>query len=666
MQRKTYANGQVEEYDYASNKYTVTHKNSAAATSASAVYEYRLDSKGNLTSQAHKVGNNSGIYYSYDTSDKYKPEFEITGAGVRYGMTYTVEYDKTNNRATGFKLYSLGSCQTTECKNGYYTYDNKGRLASSSYGTSWEEQYTYDALGRMIGLVNKDYNREVQNLTFGYQTINGYATNRLVSITDNTYNAINSTSTYDANGYITGITYGNQTHAYEYDGLGRLTKETINGTTKTYSYDSQNNIQKSGLTYTNGKLTEVNGAQIDYDEMGNPIVYKGNTFVWEQGRKLASGTMNGKNFAYTYDGNGMRYKKVVGGKTTNFYYNGTQLLLEDRVSGIGRIYYIYGASGIAGMVLQEGYSPKTYYFDKNTLGDIIAIRDESGNVVASYKYDAWGNHTVLDGNGIRNTNATFIGNINPFRYRGYYYDTETGFYYLQTRYYDPTICRFINADDYELVADLASSLQLNMYAYCGNNPIMYTDETGLFPLDTIFDILSLGWSLFDFINDPSWANAGWLALDIICACVPFLTGSSIIKSASKLDEVAYIGQGINRLDGMYDTVVLGNNMHRVMDRAMDIGATFYSGYAPLNALSSIHQMGQATDAMKMAAKLDNARFIIDKYNAGYKFVHVGSDGRGFFKMMSSAYGMELKILYRLYIGNKLHYLWWGLNLGRRL
>ncbi len=92
--------------------------------------------------------------------------------------------------------------------------------------------------------------------------------------------------------------------------------------------------------------------------LGNPTTYKNNTFVWEQGRKLASGTMNGKNFAYTYDGNGMRYKKVVGGATTNFYYNGTQLLIEDRVNDIGRIYYIYGASGIAGMILQEGYSPK--------------------------------------------------------------------------------------------------------------------------------------------------------------------------------------------------------------------------------------------------------------------------------------------------------------------
>ena len=109
-------------------------------------------------------------------------------------------------------------------------------------------------------------------------------------------------------------------------------------------------------------------------------------------------------------------------------------------------------------------------FDKNTLGDIIAIRDEDGNVVAKYIYDAWGNILHEEGG---------MASVNPFRYRGYYYDTETGFYYLQTRYYDPTICRFINADNYELIAELSSVAgQLNLYAYANNNPIMYTDETG--------------------------------------------------------------------------------------------------------------------------------------------------------------------------------------------
>ena len=118
-------------------------------------------------------------------------------------------------------------------------------------------------------------------------------------------------------------------------------------------------------------------------------------------------------------------------------------------------------------------------FDKNTLGDIVAIRDEDGDIVATYEYDAWGNCIVMNGYGNENTSSSFIGNINPFRYRGYYYDTETGFYYLQTRYYDPSICRFINADNYELVATLSTVPgQLNMYAYCNNNPIMYTDPTG--------------------------------------------------------------------------------------------------------------------------------------------------------------------------------------------
>ena len=111
-------------------------------------------------------------------------------------------------------------------------------------------------------------------------------------------------------------------------------------------------------------------------------------------------------------------------------------------------------------------------FDKNTLGDVVAILDDVGNEVGHYEYNAWGEITSQDG---------AIPNINPVRYRGYYYDVETGFYYLQTRYYDPTICRFINADNYELVATLSSVPgQLNMYAYCGNNPIMYTDETGEF------------------------------------------------------------------------------------------------------------------------------------------------------------------------------------------
>ena len=129
-------------------------------------------------------------------------------------------------------------------------------------------------------------------------------------------------------------------------------------------------------------------------------------------------------------------------------------------------YYIYDMTGIAGMT----YCGETYYFEKNTLGDVIGIRKRDGLLVATYTYDAWGNILTKSGS---------MADINPFRYRGYYYDNETGFYYLQSRYYDPSTRMFINADDYEIVSTLAQTVgQLNMYAYCNNNPIMFTDESG--------------------------------------------------------------------------------------------------------------------------------------------------------------------------------------------
>ena len=97
--------------------------------------------------------------------------------------------------------------------------------------------------------------------------------------------------------------------------------------------------------------------------------------------------------------------------------------------------------------------------------------------MVEYKYDSWGNHAVLDANGADIASATHIGNLNPFRYRGYYYDTETGLYFLKTRYYDPEIGRFITIDDISYI-DPETINGLNLYAYCGNNPVMRVDENG--------------------------------------------------------------------------------------------------------------------------------------------------------------------------------------------
>ena len=110
-------------------------------------------------------------------------------------------------------------------------------------------------------------------------------------------------------------------------------------------------------------------------------------------------------------------------------------------------------------------------------GNLLALLDSSGNIVVQYKYDAWGNHTVTNANGNAITDANHIGNLNPFRYRGYYFDSETGFYFLQTRYYDPEVGRFLNMDSIEY-ADPESVNGINLYAYCGNNPVMGYDPDG--------------------------------------------------------------------------------------------------------------------------------------------------------------------------------------------
>ncbi len=128
--------------------------------------------------------------------------------------------------------------------------------------------------------------------------------------------------------------------------------------------------------------------------------------------------------------------------------------------------------------LRKRESGNTTLLDRrDAQGNIVALIDSSGAVVVRYAYDAWGNHAVLDGNGNDITDEAHIGNLNPFRYRGYFYDTETELYYLQTRYYDPEVGRFITIDGIEYL-DPENINGLNLYAYCGNNPVMRVDPTG--------------------------------------------------------------------------------------------------------------------------------------------------------------------------------------------
>ena len=254
---------------------------------------------------------------------------------------------------------------------------------------------------------------------------------------------------YDAEERITKVTDSLEgVTEYTYDALGQLLTETVNNTVvNTMTYDNYGNIQsKNGVAYTYGNgvwkdlLTGYNGLSITYDAQGNPTNYLGHPLTWEKGRQLKSFD----NIQYTYNANGIRTSKTVCGVRHRYTLDGTKVLREEWSDNT--LVPLYdNEDGVCGVI----YNNEPFYFQKNLQGDVIAIYDRNTEVVARYTYDAWGKVlSVRDGNGADVLGCCeHIAVVNPYRYRSYYYDEELGIYYLQSRYYDPTVGRFVNADE---------------------------------------------------------------------------------------------------------------------------------------------------------------------------------------------------------------------------
>ena len=205
--------------------------------------------------------------------------------------------------------------------------------------------------------------------------------------------------------------------------------------------------------------------------------------TWAEGRRLGSVTVGGKSFTYTYDRSGIRSGKTSSDGSSRKYYLVDGKAVGETVykangSFAYNLRYTFDENGSICGVSYWGPGATAwtkYYFTKNLQGDVTAVyRVEAANnqiagftKVAAYTYDAWGNVLSQSGD---------FATINPFRYRSYYYDTETGFYYLQSRYYDPAIGRFVSADSFASTGQ--SFLGYNMFAYCNNNPILYCDISG--------------------------------------------------------------------------------------------------------------------------------------------------------------------------------------------
>ena len=333
---------------------------------------------------------------------------------------------------------------------------------------------------------------------------------------------------------------GVRSDAYIYMGIsfdkaGNRTSQT------TYNYTigtPGNETATESYNYTGDRLTQVGSMVYQYDAIGNPTTYNGYTLEWN-GRKLMEMSMNVGQFLYTfaYNADGIRTVKTNGSTIHHYTLNGSQIVTETWTtkSSSGAetpnhfLVYLYDENGApVGLQYRNKtygtYTFDTYYFEKNLQGDIIAIYTESGTKIGSYTYDAWGNCTVSTESGTTTSQKRIVRTLNPFRYRGYYYDTDTGLYYLQSRYYNPKWGRFLNADYAEVMSDNGSLSDKNLFVYCDNNPVMRKDEDGEFWNILIGAavgfVVGAGVSIvtqamageLDFTSGKTWAHIGISAL----------------------------------------------------------------------------------------------------------------------------------------------------------
>ena len=369
-----------------------------------------------------------------------------------------------------------------------------GRTVTSHSGTDSFGRKVFDELQLGTDFVSRQFVYHAGQVTDAHkenEKVKSSATTQLVS------QIILSNGTtlsygYDAEERITSVveTYTvddtpvTNTTLYTYDALGQLLTETMNGeVVNSMEYDNYGNItKKNGKVYTYGNskwkdlLTSYNGQSITYDAQGNPLTYLGHTLEWEKGRQLKKFD----NVEYTYNANGIRTSKKVGGVLHTYTLDGTKILRE--VWDGNTLVPLYdNEDGVCGIL----YNSVPYYFIKNLQGDVIAIVDKDAQTVARYSYDAWGVPEVkLDASDCQ------IATINPFRYRGYYYDEEITLYYLQSRYYDANVGRFINIDTTDSLSGAQKVLENNLFSYCHNNPINETDYTGSLLTSIIKKILT--------------------------------------------------------------------------------------------------------------------------------------------------------------------------------
>ena len=493
-------------------------------------YEYDYNAKGQVARVRDNLLNRT-TQSEYDLANR--PVRVKTSEDAKHVYTGQVAYDNVYGNLSEFTEKVGENRQEYGTKFGY---DDENRPTSLTYSvgatTIGQSTTTIDKLNRTtfsaVKLGSKTFTSEYHFAAGGYGT--GSVTNLVSSITQP---GCNCGYGYDDNGNIASATLNGKWTGYTYDALGQLiqvndhsdTRSGENGTTWKYTYDLGGNILKKErfayadtttpletVTYEYGdanwrdKLTAVNGSTIRYDAIGNPLSDGTWTYTWQNGRQLQKMQKSGVTAEFVYNADGLRVQKTVNGVATKYTLHGKNVV--HMTSGTDELHFFYDAQNRPAVVVYNGTA---YAYVKSLQGDIVAILDESGNAVVSYGYDAWGAPLWCTGE-----LAETLGKVQPFRYRGYVFDWETGLYYLRSRYYNPRWGRFVNAD--ECFDNGAGLLAANLFAYCANSAVAFKDTNGrglvlacVIAFGVIGAVLGGCYGAAKSEEELGYVDAGWVA-----------------------------------------------------------------------------------------------------------------------------------------------------------
>ena len=525
----------LESYRYAPNNgplKTVTYGNGDTQ-------EILYDKEERIRARRWNGESTDAVRYEYDDYGTLEKETDLVNGRIdkdQYDMTGRLVQSTTLEKNTGAAgeptVANTHTVQSLEI--GYDNYNRVNRLVQSlegsktktglvygdaskaqrpglSYGLTVDgtqrQSLAYDAMARCT--------KETVTLPGGQTRENRFTYGTLHHLTDmdSLLSAMsNGTESwsyeYDNVGNITKITSGTKVITYQYDELNQLIRENngVLGTTVLYTYDAGGNMtSRKTYDYTEGTLQTIkknetftyrsdgwkdqilswNGYRYTYDAGGNPTLLRGVPLTWGEGRRLKKVSLSWGTVDFAYDSDGKRVKKTSGNTETKYYYNGSTLsgLVKTTTGSVGTtkttVQFVYDAEGKPFLLRLNGKTD--YFYLYNGLGDVVGLIDSSNKVVVRYQYNSWGKVTSTQDN-----SGVSLATLNPFCYRKYIYDPETGLYCLGSRYYDPEVGRFVNADDTDVIFAKPQELgSKNLYAYCDNNPVAREDYAGEFPIPCI-------------------------------------------------------------------------------------------------------------------------------------------------------------------------------------